>query len=64
MYYNSQIFAFGDSINHDPSRFPDPFSFLPERFLTRDENGRPSGVRRDENVLWFGVGKRKCPGEN
>ncbi len=50
---------FGYAINHDGRKFSDPDVFRPERFL--DEDGRYA--KRDDAVLSFGVGKRRCPGE-
>nr|XP_003702175.1 PREDICTED: probable cytochrome P450 305a1 [Megachile rotundata] len=45
------------SANMDPDSFPDPHSFIPERFI---ENG----VRKsDADFVTFGKGKRRCPGQ-
>ncbi|XP_014218915.1 methyl farnesoate epoxidase [Copidosoma floridanum] len=44
------------SINHDPGLYPEPRAFRPERFL---DNGLR---RKDDNLLFFGKGKRQCPG--
>lgn len=45
------------SVNMDPDLHPDPHTFKPERFL---KNGiyEPS-----EDVIFFGRGRRRCPGE-
>ncbi|KAK2574915.1 hypothetical protein KPH14_002606 [Odynerus spinipes] len=45
------------SVHMDPELFPNPCEFKPERFL---KNGI---YQPDENVLAFGKGKRRCPGE-
>ncbi|XP_053259743.1 cytochrome P450 1A5 [Podarcis raffonei] len=49
-------------VNHDPKLWRDPSAFNPERFLTADG----TGVNRaeSEKVLTFGLGKRRCIGEN
>lgn len=43
----------------DPEIFPDPKSFRPERFL--DESG---SLRKSEELIPFGLGKRQCLGES
>ncbi|XP_018392632.1 PREDICTED: probable cytochrome P450 305a1 isoform X2 [Cyphomyrmex costatus] len=46
------------SNNVDPDFFPDPRSFRPERHLNKN------GVYQlQENIILFGKGKRRCPGE-
>ncbi|XP_062998784.1 cytochrome P450 1A5-like isoform X2 [Elgaria multicarinata webbii] len=49
-------------VNHDPRIWKDPSIFLPERFLAEDG----AGINRveTEKVLLFGLGKRRCLGEN
>jgi cytochrome P450 len=46
------------AILHDPSTYPDPDVFKPERFLN------PDGSSREDPVLAsaFGYGRRICPG--
>ena len=48
------------AIFHDPSIYPEPDVFKPERFLN------PDGSLRDDPVLTsaFGYGKRICPGRH
>jgi cytochrome P450 len=48
------------AIFHDPSIYPEPDVFKPERFLN------PDGGLRDDPVLLsaFGYGKRICPGRH
>jgi cytochrome P450 len=48
------------AIFHDPSIYPEPDIFKPERFLN------PDGSLRDDPVLTsaFGYGKRICPGRH
>lgn len=46
------------SVMYDPTHFPDPHSFKPERFL--DNNGK---FKHDDHVIPFGVGKRYCLGQ-
>lgn len=45
------------SINKDPTLYPDPDKFMPERFI---KNGV---FEPDEYSLQFGKGKRRCPGD-
>ncbi|XP_062819318.1 cytochrome P450 1A5 [Anolis carolinensis] len=49
-------------VNHDPKLWKDPFAFNPERFLAEDG----SGINRaeGEKILTFGLGRRRCIGEN
>ena len=47
------------SVYQDKERFVDPENFRPERFL--DENGK---YNRDDTLIFFGIGKRFCPGES
>ena len=46
-------------IHMDPKTFPEPDKFKPERFL--DDNG---AFVPHPSVIPFGVGKRRCLGEN
>ncbi|KAH9986764.1 cytochrome P450 [Russula compacta] len=48
------------AILHDPTSYPEPDTFKPERFLN------PDGSLRDDPVLMsaFGFGKRICPGRH
>ena len=46
------------SAMYDPSHFPDPHSFKPERFL--DTDGK---YKHNDHVIPFGVGKRYCLGQ-
>jgi len=43
---------------HDPSVWPNPEKFQPERFLDDDGN-----YKRNENMIQFGLGARHCLGE-
>src|SRR6266404_242158 len=45
---------------HDPTAYPEPFSFKPERFLASD------GSFQDDPLLSavFGFGRRLCPGRH
>uniref|UniRef100_A0A6J0UH57 Cytochrome P450 1A n=1 Tax=Pogona vitticeps TaxID=103695 RepID=A0A6J0UH57_9SAUR len=48
-------------VNHDENLWKDPSSFRPERFLTAD--GKGIDRVESEKVLMFGLGKRRCIGE-
>ena len=52
--------TFCRAILHDPSIYPEPDVFKPERFLN------PDGSLRDDPLLssTFGFGKRICPGRH
>ncbi|EEB96294.1 hypothetical protein MPER_04593, partial [Moniliophthora perniciosa FA553] len=47
------------AITRDPTTYPDPESFIPERFL--NEDGTPNN---DDMSLVFGFGRRICPGRH
>ncbi|TFY76222.1 hypothetical protein EWM64_g7790 [Hericium alpestre] len=47
------------AIVHDPERYPEPFSFKPERFLLED-----GSLNDDEVQMKFGFGRRICPGRH
>ncbi|XP_051513003.1 cytochrome P450 1A1-like [Myxocyprinus asiaticus] len=49
-------------VNHDPELWKDPSSFNPDRFLSAD--GTELNKMEGEKVLVFGLGKRRCIGEN
>lgn len=48
------------AILHDEKVYPDPFTFKPERFLTKD--GKIDKTIRDPRYACFGFGRRICPG--
>ncbi|XP_003228821.3 cytochrome P450 1A5 [Anolis carolinensis] len=48
-------------VNHDEKLWKDPSSFNPERFLSAD--GKDVNKDESEKVLTFGLGKRRCIGE-
>lgn len=56
---NSVIVYNIGAFHHDPDLFPDPETFLPERFLDVSEEN----VTGTDRLYQFGVGKRMCPGE-
>ena len=45
---------------HDESKYPNPESFIPERFLNNDGSLRPNTT---DNTT-FGFGRRMCVGKN
>ncbi|NXH07325.1 CP1A5 protein, partial [Loxia leucoptera] len=49
-------------VNHDEKLWKDPGTFSPERFLSAD--GTKVNKEDGEKVLVFGLGKRRCIGEN
>ncbi|KAL2713485.1 putative cytochrome P450 305a1 isoform X1 [Vespula squamosa] len=46
------------SVNMDADLYPNPHEFKPERFLKSDAH------QPDKNLVLFGKGNRRCPGEN
>ncbi|RPD52913.1 CyP450 monooxygenase [Lentinus tigrinus ALCF2SS1-6] len=46
----------------DPKHYPDPDTFIPERFLTVDGRANPDVLHPREYV--FGFGRRICPGSH
>jgi len=47
-------------ILHDPTIYPDPSRFNPERFMTKGDNQYLSAM--DPLTVCFGYGRRVCPG--
>ncbi|KIJ60846.1 hypothetical protein HYDPIDRAFT_31894 [Hydnomerulius pinastri MD-312] len=51
--------TYGTAIAHDESKYPDPHTFNPSRFLT------PEGKLNDDDMhVDFGFGRRICPGRH
>ncbi|KAJ7485440.1 cytochrome P450 [Mycena latifolia] len=55
----SVVFPNAWAILHDPTVYPDPLVFKPERFLTDD--GKLNPEVKDPEAAW-GFGRRSCPG--
>ena len=51
-------------ILHDPEVFPEPERFDPERFLETDPESGAVRVRKVEEFVPFGVGRRVCLGRS
>ncbi|KAJ3573488.1 hypothetical protein NP233_g2405 [Leucocoprinus birnbaumii] len=49
------------AILHDPTAYPDPYTFKPERFL---KDGKLDSNVRNPDVAAFGYGRRICPGRH
>jgi cytochrome P450 len=52
---------------HDPTIYPKPFAFSPERFLPKEEGLKLNlpkcpEIQPDPRVFAFGFGRRTCPG--
>ena len=43
----------------NPNNFEEPEKFKPERFI----DSETGAFIRDDRVITFGIGKRKCPGQ-
>ncbi|PYI05543.1 O-methylsterigmatocystin oxidoreductase [Aspergillus sclerotiicarbonarius CBS 121057] len=54
----SQILPNQWAFTHDPTVYPDPMAFKPERFLAYGDHV----PERDPHLLAFGFGRRVCPG--
>ncbi|XP_046400219.1 methyl farnesoate epoxidase-like [Ischnura elegans] len=52
------------SLHMDKKYWGDPEVFRPERFLVPGVNGGPTTVRIDPWLVPFGLGRRRCLGEN
>ncbi|KAF9057018.1 cytochrome P450 [Panaeolus papilionaceus] len=50
------------AIMHDPTLYPDPFTFSPERFMPLDGDADATSVQPDPAQFAFGFGRRACPG--
>lgn len=65
--YNGQFIPKGTTvlvnvwhILQDPSRYPDPSDFKPERFFPENSHGK---INPDPHTVIFGSGRRGCPGQ-
>ena len=47
-------------MGHDESKYPNPNSFIPERFLNDDGSLKPNDIEH----LAFGFGRRMCAGKH
>ncbi|KAF8910209.1 cytochrome P450 [Gymnopilus junonius] len=56
----SVVMANSWAMLHNEDDYPDPSSFKPERFLTKD--GKLNPTVRDPGLMAFGFGRRICPG--
>ena len=45
---------------HDETRYPDPYAFIPERFINDDGSLKPN----DTEHIAFGFGRRICVGRH
>jgi cytochrome P450 len=62
LYIPKQIMMsfFARAMAHDESRYPDPHTFMPERFLNDDGSLKPNDI---EHIV-FGFGRRICVGRH
>lgn len=54
------MIGFARSMAHDESRYPNPHTFIPERFLNDDGSLKPNDIEH----LAFGFGRRICVGRH
>lgn len=52
------------AICRDPTMYPNPESFNPERFLVDPSTSTKDDKRKDPRSYVFGFGRRRCPGAN
>lgn len=54
------------SLHHNPSVFPDPLTFRPERWLEESAEGTKSRISAEMNrdFIPFGLGQRQCIARN
>ena len=60
---NASIIPMIGEIMHDPEHFPNPMDFNPERYLITMDDGTLKFTPHPR-VVPFGLGKRRCLGEN
>ena len=60
---NASIIPMIGEIMHDPEHFPNPMDFNPERYLSTMNDGKLKFTPHP-HVIPFGIGKRRCLGEN
>ncbi|KAF6762745.1 cytochrome P450 [Ephemerocybe angulata] len=52
------------AVLHDPSIYPEPFTFSPERFMPSSPSNSERSTPQPDSKQWsFGFGKRACPGK-
>ncbi|CZT12460.1 hypothetical protein WAI453_008902 [Rhynchosporium graminicola] len=51
-------------LHHDPTVFPDPFAFRPERWMDDERNRGLYRQNMDRSLIAFGAGLRACLGKN
>jgi len=57
----SIVFGNAWAMLHDPEVYPEPFEFIPERFMLKDGSGLDPDAK-DPEFACFGFGRRVCPG--
>ncbi|OVA11723.1 Cytochrome P450 [Macleaya cordata] len=50
------------AIHHNPNVFPEPYKFMPERFLQGEEHGGGNIKAMEQSLLPFSAGMRICAG--
>ncbi len=57
-FTTAQVYAYHGAVNMNESKYGDPRTFRPERYINQDGK-----LIADNEIAYFGFGKRRCLGE-